>query len=147
MGALLVNEPKAFPAASLQLFKRGFRKVWHARGGGLYACGFFVTFVWLEISTIFGELFAADSVGTFFGEQLLELLFRFSVLSLQNTISALIGPVHIILLSPALGGLLVGGMYLVFAQFIADPLEHWLFGDDEESKATADKEGSEDQSQ
>ncbi len=138
-----MKEPKALPAASLQIFKRGFRRVWHARGGGLYACGFFLTFVWLEISTIFGELFAAESVSGFFGEQLLELLFRFSVMSLQNTVNALVWPVHIISQSPLWGGLLIGGMYLVFGRFIADPLEQWLFGDDEASAASADEKGSE----
>jgi len=35
LGSLLINEPKAFPGALLQVFKRGFRNVWHARGGGL----------------------------------------------------------------------------------------------------------------
>jgi hypothetical protein len=140
LGALLVKEPKAFPAASLQVFKRVFRKVWHARGGGLYACGFFATFIWLEISLLFGEVFAAESVGAFFSEQLFELLIRFSVMSIQNTVSALIWPVHIIMLSPVVGGIIVAGMFFVFSRFIEEPLEHWLFGDEEESLEVTGKE-------
>lgn len=104
MGVLLVNEPKALPAALLQVFKRAFRKVWRVRGGGLYACGFFIAFIWLEISMFFSEIYAAESAGSFFSGQILELLFRFSVLSLQNTVNALIWPVHIIMLSLAVGG-------------------------------------------
>lgn len=145
MGALLVNEPKSFPAASLQIFKRAFRTVWHARGGGLYACGFFLTFVWLEFSMFFGEIYEAESVGSFFSGRILELLFRFSVLSLQNTVSALIWSVHIIMLAPVVGAMIVGAMFLVFEYFIKEPLEEWLFGDDEESDYAAEKKLREEQ--
>lgn len=147
MGALLVKEPRAFPAASLQIFKRAFRKVWHARGGGLYACGFFLTFVWLEISMFFGEIYEAESIGSFFGGQFLELLFRFSVLSLKNTINALIWPVHIIMLAPAVGAIAVGAMFVVFEYFVKEPLEEWLFGDDEESGYAGQKKHREEQKQ
>ena len=139
MGALLVNEPRSFPAASLRIFKRVSRTVWHARGGGLYACGFFITFVWLEISMFFGEVYEAESIGSFFSGQILELLFRFSVLSLQNTLNALIWPVHIIMLSPAVGALMVGAMFLIFEYFVKKPLEEWLFGDAEEPENTVEK--------
>ena len=143
MGSLLVNEPKAFPGALLQVFKRGFRIVWQARGGGLYACGFLVTFVWLELSMFFGEILEAESFGGFFSGQLIELILRFSLLSLQNTINALIWPFHIISLSPLWGGLALGGMYLLFAKFAKDPLEQWLFGDKLESDEANEVTGSE----
>jgi len=134
MGSLLVNEPRAFPAACLHIFKRVFRKVWHARGGGLYACGFFATFAWLEISTLFSEILAAESVADFFGEQIVELLIRFSIMSLQNTLSAFLWPYHIIKQSPVVGGLVVVGMFIVFSKFLKEPLEKWLFGDTEETE-------------
>jgi hypothetical protein len=140
LGSLLVNEPKAFPGALLQVFKRGFRNVWDARGGGLYACGFLVTFVWLELSMFFGEIQEAESFGGFFSGQLIEFLLRFSLLSLQNTINALIWPFHIISLSPIWGSLAIGVMYMLFAKFAKAPLEQWLFGDtlelDEANSAT-----------
>jgi hypothetical protein len=137
-----VNEPKAFPGALLKVLKRGFRNVWHARGGGLYACGFLITFVWLEVTMFFGEIFEAESVGGFFSGQLVELLLRFSILSIQNTINALIWPFHIISLSPVWGALTIGAMYIVFAKFVHAPLEQWLFGDEadmEESSAATTK--------
>lgn len=130
LGSLLINEPKAFPGALLQVFKRGFRNVWHARGGGLYACGFLFTFIWLEVSMFFGEIFEAESIGGFFSGQLLELLLRFSILSIQNTINALIGPFHIISWSPVWGGLGIGIAYLLFAKFAKTPIQNWLFGDE-----------------
>ena len=149
LGSLLVNEPKAFPGALGQVFKRGFRNVWHVRGGGLYACGFLVTFVWLELSMFFGEIQEAESFGGFFSGQLIELLLRFSVLSLLNTLNALIWPFHIISLSPLWGGLALGGMYLLFAKFAKDPLEQWLFGDkleSDEANAVTESEKIPDQS-
>ena len=33
-------------------FRTWFRKVWEVRGGGLYACGFAVTFVIFEIGSL-----------------------------------------------------------------------------------------------
>lgn len=143
MGSLLVNQPRAFPGALLQVLKRGFRRVWQARGGGLYACGFLVTFVWLEITMFFGEILEAESIGGFFSGQLIELLLRFSLLSLQNTVNALIWPFHIISLSLVWGGLAIAGMYVLFAKFAKAPLEQWLFGDTLESDAANTATGSE----
>lgn len=142
---MLVKEPKAFPAASLQAFKSILRRVWHTRGGGLYACGFFITFVWLEISTIFGEILVAESIGAFFSEQIFELLIRFSVMSFQNTISAFMWPVHIISLSPVYGGIALGAMFVVFEKFLQRPLEHWLLDDEAELAASAAGGDSEEQ--
>ena len=136
LGSLLVNEPKSFPGALLQVFKRGFRNVWRARGGGLYACGFLLTFVWLEVTMIFGEVLEAESIGGFFSGQLVELLLRFSIMSIRNTVNALIWPFHIISLSPVWGALTIGAMYILFAKLVQAPLEQWLFGDE------ADMEGS-----
>ena len=75
----------------------------------------------------------AESIGGFFSGQLIEFLLRFSLLSLQNTLNALIWPFHIITMSPLWGGLAIGGMYLLFAKFAKGPLEQWLFGDELES--------------
>ena len=117
--------------------KRAFRAVWSARGGGLYACGFVLTFLWLEVTTFFSEVAAANSVGEFVSEQLFEFVIRFTVQSIQNTVSAFMWPVAIIQWSPAWGGLILGGMYLVFAKFIKQRLERWLFDDGPEAEGGA----------
>jgi hypothetical protein len=75
---------------------------------------------------------------------------RFSLLSLQNTINALIWPFHIINMSPLWGELAIGGMYLLFAKFAKAPLEQWLFGDTlelDEANAAAGSEKNTDRSE
>ena len=119
--------------------KRAFRAVWSARGGGLYACGFVLTFLWLEITTFFSEVAAANSVGEFVSEQLFEFVIRFTVQSIQNTVSAFIWPVAIIQWSPAWGGLILGGMYFVFAKFVKHRLEGWLFDGDPKARGGGDE--------
>ena len=140
LAALLITEPRAFPAALLARLKRAFRAVWSARGGGLYACGFFITFLWLEVTTFFGEVLAAGSVGGFLSEQLIEIFVRFTVQSLENTVSALIWPVHIIEWSPGWGIALLAGMYLLFVRVVKAPLARWLFGEETPSADHSDDE-------
>ncbi|MGH8221784.1 MAG: hypothetical protein ACREQZ_02310 [Woeseiaceae bacterium] len=129
LGKTLVSNPRQFPAALLGVLRRSFRTMWKARGGGLYACGFVVAFVWLEINTIIGEFTESDSVGGFLGAQLLEILMRFTVDSIRNTVYALLWPLRIIQISPPWGFILLGVMYLVFPRTLKKPLENWLFRD------------------
>lgn len=135
LGRVLVSEPRAFPGALGKVAKRSVRTLWDARGGGLYACGFVLTFIWLEIRSLFDEIVASSGVGSFFGEQIFQLFFRFTIESLQNTILAFIWPVYIIEWSPLWGGVALAVLYLVFSRFIKEPLEGWLFHDDEEPPA------------
>jgi len=65
LGQILANEPKRFPRALLNVLRRSFRTVWDARGGGLYACGYVLTFVWLEITMFVGDILAAESISGF----------------------------------------------------------------------------------
>ncbi len=93
----------------------------------MYACGFVITFVYLEIKMLVVDIFEAESVGAFFSEQATEIVFKYLGESIQNTISAFIWPVHIIQFKSPWGiGILIV-MYLVFANFIKAPLEQWLF--------------------
>jgi hypothetical protein len=130
LGRTLKNEPRAFPGEVLRLIRRSIRTVWDARGGGLYACGFVVTFVFLEIRMFFVDIFEAESVGGFFAEQATEIFFRYLGESIQNTISAFLWPVYVIEIRPPWGiGALVA-MYLVFPRFIKPSLERWLFDEE-----------------
>lgn len=130
MGKLLFTEPRAFPAALLVELKHLFRTVWGARGGGYYACGFAVTFLWLEFTTLLGEIAGARSIGSFFSEQLFEFIIRFSVQSIENTVQAFLWPVFVIDRWELMGiaALYVG--YLLFRNVIKAPLTRWLFDDD-----------------
>ncbi len=138
LGTVLAKEPKSFPAALLRLIKRSLRTVWDARGGGLYACGFVLTFVYLEIRMFILDIFAAESVGDFFTSQFSEMLFKYLGQSIANTVQAFIWPVHAIDIQPPWGiGALVA-LYFVFPMFVKERLEKWLFEDTVENDAELD---------
>ncbi len=131
LGQTLANEPKSFPHELLQVFRRSFRTVWDARGGGLYAIGYLATFVWLEVTMFVNDIRAAESIGSFFGEQIFEMVFRYLGESLQNMIAALIWPVHIVTFAPPWGAIAFGLTYAAFDRLFKEPIEAWLFHDDD----------------
>ena len=130
LGMLLKDEPRSFPSAVLVIVRRSLLAVWRARGGGLYACGFLVTFVYLEIRMFFVDIFEAESISGFFSEAATEMLFKYLGESIQNTITAFIWPVWFVQYEQPWGIAMLVGMYLVFANFIKAPLENWLFHDE-----------------
>ncbi len=127
----LVKEPKAFPKKTAHAMRPWFRKVWKARGGGLYACGFVLTFVYLEASMLIGEIMAATGFVDFFTEQLVELPLRFMGESLKNLISAFLWPVPLLEISPPWGIAILAARYLLLTYLIKEPQEQWLFHDEE----------------
>lgn len=131
LGRILVNEPKRFPRALLNVIRRSFRTVWDARGGGLYACGYVLTFLWLEIRMLVDDIRSAESISGFFGEQVFEIFFRYLGESLQNMIAAFMWPVFVIEISPPWGVGILVAMFMAFPRWIKQPLEHWLFHDDD----------------
>lgn len=131
LGQVLVNNPRSFPADLLKLIKRSLRTIWDARGGGLYACGFIVTFVYLEIRMFFVDIYEAESVSGYFSSQAAEILFKYIGESFQNTISAFMWPVHIIEIDPTWGVIILAAMFIAFPRFIKKPLEGWLFRDED----------------
>ncbi len=131
LGRILVNEPKRFPRALLNVIRRSFRTVWDARGGGLYACGYVLTFIWLEIRMLVDDILSAESISAFFGEQIFEIFFRYLGESLQNMIAAFMWPVFVIQISPPWSVGILVAMFVAFPRWIKQPLEAWLFHDDE----------------
>lgn len=119
--------------------------VWKVRGGGFYACGFALTFIYLEIRTIAGEFIESSSIGAFISEQLIEFVFRFAIDSLINTLYSFVWPVYFVQLAPPFGLIALGAAYLVFANFLKQPITDWLFADSEpaepaeEPKAAAEE--------
>ena len=112
--------------------RRWFAKVWKVRGGGLYACGYAITFVVLEVTTVVSELAESASIRDFLTEQLVEFVFRFATDSLINLIQALIWPVYIVQWAPPFGAIGLGIACLVFARYLKKPITDWLFPDDEQ---------------
>jgi hypothetical protein len=137
LGQLLLKEPRAFPGALLIVLRRSVRTIWDARGGGYYACGFVLTFIWLEITMFIEDIAESTGIADFFGEQLLEMLFRYIGESFLNTIWAFMWPVYVIQISPPWGIAVFVLMGVLFKNFLKEPVERWLFHDDDATQGEA----------
>jgi len=126
----IVTQPGVLPGKAHGWFRRWFGRVWKVRGGGLYACGYVATFIFLEIRTVVSEIATSESVRQFFTEQLLELFFRFFGESFANMIRAFMWPVEIVGWWPPIGAIGLGLAFVAFPKYLKQPIEHWLFGDE-----------------
>ena len=136
LGKTLKDEPQAFPREVGGLVRRTLRRVWDARGGGLYACGFVVTFVYLETKMLVSDIAEAESVGGFFTEQAAEMVFRYVGESIQNTVQAFIWPVKVIQIDPEWGIAVLVAAFFLFDRFLKAKIEEWLFDRDNQSEQT-----------
>ncbi len=107
-------------------FRRWFRKVWKVRGGGLYACGFALTFVILEIGSLADDVLG---IGAIFSGQAIEFVINFMIDSLMNTMKAFAWPVYAVQYAPPWGAVGLGVAYWLFPTTLKKPIERWLFGD------------------
>jgi hypothetical protein len=128
IGDDLVRQPGVLPGKAHGWFRTWFAKVWKVRGGGLYAVGYALTFVYLEVRAIFREIGEAEGIVDFFTNQIIEFLFRFLSESLVNMISAFMWPVYLIQLWQPYGIILLVGMFVLFPIALKKPIERWLFG-------------------
>lgn len=74
-----------------------------------------------------GEAVEAAGVGDFVGGQLAELVLRYSVGSLQNTVMAFFWPVWLMSWRPPLGVAALAALYALFPLTLKRPVERWLF--------------------
>ena len=110
-----------------------FRKVWKVRGGGLYAVGYILTFLFFEAKTVAEEVAESTGIVDFLSNQIFEFVIRFATDSLQNMIKAFMWPVYIVELAPPYGAIALGLAFFAFPKYLKKPIEKWLFGDDKES--------------
>lgn len=108
-------------------FRQWFRKVWTVRGGGLYAVGFAVTFVMLELQQVVGDLASLGAIITGGFDGLIGFVFGFIIDSFVNTFYSLIWPVYVIQWQPPWGAIGLGLAYAGFASFLKRPITKWLF--------------------
>jgi len=120
------SQSSTSPKTELPWYRRWLAKIWHTRGGGLYACGYLITFVYLEARTILSELFEAEGIVDFLTNQLFELIFRFLGESLMNMVAAFMWPVEIVQFWPPFGAIGLGMAFLVFDKVLRGPIEQWL---------------------
>lgn len=108
-------------------FRRWFRKVWKLRGGGLYACGFAISFVIREIGSLADDVLG---VGAIFSGQAIEFIVSFIVDSFMNTMYSFVWPVYAVQFSPPWGAIGLGLAFFGFSSYLKKPIEGWLFADD-----------------
>lgn len=133
----LASRPNDLPGKAHGWCRQWFRKIWSVRGGGLYACGFAVAFLILEVREIIDDITGFSSIGDFLSGRLLEYVIRFAVDSLINTAYALMWPVYIVQVAPPYGAISLVLAFIVFPRYLKKPIERWLFADDVEPPYSA----------
>jgi hypothetical protein len=128
LGRDTIKRPDTLPGKAGGWIKRWLAKIWNVRGGGLYACGYIVTFVFFEIKMIIGDITESSGVGDFLQSQITEFFIRFFTDTLQNMIKAFMWPVYVIQLHPMFGGIALGLAFVLFPKYLKKPIEKWLFG-------------------
>jgi hypothetical protein len=108
-------------------FRDWFRKVWKIRGGGLYACGFAITFIVLEVGSLADDVLG---IGAIFNGQAIDFIIDLIVDSLSNTIAAFIWPVSVVQWAPPWGAIALGVAFIGFSTYLKPPIERWLFDDE-----------------
>lgn len=98
------------------------------RGGGLYAVGYIVCFVYFEIQMFLGEIVDSSGVVDFFRSQIAEFLFRFFTETIANMVKAFIWPVYVVGINPPYGPIALGLAFWLFPIYLEKPIERWLFG-------------------
>ena len=118
---------RSLPKKSHGWFRDWFRKVWKVRGGGLYALGFAVSFIYFELGSLGDDILG---IGSLFNGQAIEFIVQFFIDSFKNTISAFMWPLYIVQWAPPWGAMALGIGFVVFSSFLKPPIERWLFPDD-----------------
>ena len=107
-----------------------FRKVWDVRGGGLYAVGFAVAFLYFEATEIiFDDIPGFFALNNVFSSELVGFGIQVIVDTLINFVKALIWPVFVVGLWPPLGAIGLGLAFFLFPRYLKPPIERWLFHD------------------
>ncbi len=86
------------------------------------------------------DIAEATGIADFFSEQLLEMLFRYIGESFLNTIRAFMWPVYVIQISPPWRVAVFVLMGVLFKNFLKEPIEQWLFHDDDAERGEARSE-------
>jgi hypothetical protein len=129
-GRETIRDPRGTPKRAHSWFRRWFRNLFKVRGGGLYALGYIVTFVYFEVTTLAGEVVESATVSGFLGAQAFDFVFRFLSDTIGNMARAFIWPVTVIAFRPPYGlaALVLG--FMLFDRLVRPPLERWMLADE-----------------
>ena len=89
-----------------------------------------MTFLWFELTMFVDDVAEANSVGEFVTSQFFEVLLRFTVESMGNTLRAFLWPLYVVQFSPPVGLALLALAFILFPRFVKPSLERWLFDDE-----------------
>ena len=134
-----VQEPGTIPNRAEGAFRGWFRQVWDARGGGLYAVGFAVTFLYLETSEFITED-VPQLAGLSFTDvnSLLGFAIDFIVDTFMNTLAAFMWPVTVIGWQSPYGLIALIAAFVLFPHTLKPVIERWLFRDEEEAESDSE---------
>jgi hypothetical protein len=105
------------------------------RGGGLYACGFAITFISLETVSIIDDV---KDVGLLFDGEIVAFFLNFIIDSLQNTWRAFAWPMYVVQFASPWGAVGLGVAFWLFPIYVKKHVEAWLFSDDESNASLAE---------
>jgi hypothetical protein len=117
MASLLIDKSHGW-------FRTWFRKVWKVRGGGLYACGFAITFIVLELGSLSDDVLG---IGALFTGQAIEFIVGFMIDSFKNTMYSFVWPVFVVQYAPPWGAIALGIAFFGFSTYLKPQIERWLF--------------------
>ena len=130
LGYDAVTRPGALPDRAHGWFRSWFRRVWEVRGGGLYAVGFAVAFLFFEIREAVAEdipqFFAMNNV---LSSELIGFAIQFVIDTLVNFVRALLWPMYVVMLWPPAGAIALAVAFMLFPRYLKRPIERWLFPD------------------
>ena len=137
LSSTLASNPKEFPGAAQGVLRRFLRRLWGIHGGGLYSLGFIAVFLWLEIRMLAEDIVAFDGF-SFFAEQFIQFVFRFTFESFINTLKALLWPLYFVQYDPPWGIVMLAAAFAIFPRTLERPIERWLFGEEIPNRPIAD---------
>jgi hypothetical protein len=94
------------------------------RGGGLYACGFAVTFLWLEAGSFIDDF---KQIHLLFEGRAIDFVLNFIIDSFKNTIAAFMWPVKIVTAFQPFGAIALGLAFWLFPIYVKPHVEKWMF--------------------
>ena len=110
-----------------------FRRIWKLRGGGLYAVGFALSLLYLEVmELLFDDIPTFLSLDSYDAGAVISFGVEVLIDTIRNTVLAFTWPVVFVQWQPPLGIILLVLAFLLFPKYVKPHLERWLF--DDESK-------------
>lgn len=125
-----VSRPGGLPDKAHGRFRAWFRKVWDVRGGGLYAVGFAMAFLFFEIrEAIVEDIPGLIAMNSILSSELIGFAIEFLVDTMINFVRALLWPVYFVQLWPPVGLIALVAAFVLFPRYLKEPVERWLFQD------------------